>query len=110
MKRFLIITVFLFPAYCSFGQEIQLYLQEPVRLNLLKKPFQLSLREPHMQLDLLQNVPMDLSIDGEPQKGAFFCRMERSSWKKFGVMIQVHAGDYSKYTQPSNRALSSPGR
>jgi len=28
---------------------------------------------------------------------AFFCRMEDATVKKFGVMIQVHAGDYASW-------------
>jgi hypothetical protein len=31
------------------------------------------------------------------QHHAFFCRMEDLSIKKFGIMIQVHAGDYNSY-------------
>ena len=92
MKRIKVLAVVIF--CCVVGGAFAQYQPEKLEVK-----FQTNLKPASKAKSLLKTNARQLQLGDVNgfQYEAFFCRMEQKAINKWGVCIQVHAGDYNSY-------------
>lgn len=88
----------------AFSQELKPFQYgKGIRITPVLPSFSIDLMQRHDYPAFLDLAPQGGLVDEKVKYDAFFCNLELKSFKKLGVMVKIHAGDYDKYTQPSGR-------
>lgn len=104
MKRWFLFSIWVLLGFAASLQAQTIVVQVPARELKLSTPvykFFLPAKKWDKvwhQTPLSTNSPNSLLIFKSPiQHTAIFCRLEDLTLKQFGIMIQVHMGDYNSY-------------